>query len=136
MEIKPAVSIDLCLYPDKWTDSQMEITKDQLVEAIIRLLWYIYLKSHILLYQVTDIEYAVWSAFACLYTLKSKHLGGIFRSQVWFWKIIAVSMDSSVGRVVASRKSILFPLCEGLNPINVFISFLSFLLYNIFTCIL
>ena len=32
----------------------------------------------------------------------------------------------SVGRVAASRKSILFPLCKGSNHISAFISFLSF----------
>ena len=41
-------------------------------------------------------------------------------------------MDSSIGRVVVSRKSILFPLCTGSNPINAFISVSSFLLYNMY----
>ena len=44
-----------------------------------------------------------------LVKIEIKTLGGIFKGQVWLFD----SMDSSVDRVVDSRKSILFQSCAG-----------------------
>ena len=44
-------------------------------------------------------------------------------------KKIVVSMDSSVGRVAASREFISFPYFSGSNPINVSFLFLSFFFF-------
>ena len=58
----------------------------------------------------------------------------IQKSGVVLKALFVIRMNSSVGRVITSRKSIIFTLCIGSNPINASIS--SFLLYNIFICIL
>ena len=43
-----------------------------------------------------------------------------------FAKLFIMIMDSSVGGVATSSKSILFPLCAGLNPVTTFIFFRHF----------
>ena len=53
-----------------------------------------------------------------------------------FEKKNVVSMDSSVGRVAASVNASLFSIMLGSNPINAFFAFFSFLLYDIFICII
>ena len=43
---------------------------------------------------------------------------------------------NTIDRVAASRKSFIYPLCAGSNPIKAIISFSSFLLYYSFICTL
>ena len=65
--------------------------------------------------------------YICLFVnIEIKTFGWHIQKSSVDLQLFVVCMDSSVGRIAASRKSIPFPLCAGSNPMNALIFFWSF----------
>ena len=76
--------------------------------------------------------------YICLFVnIENKTVGWhIQQSGVVLKNCLISSCIAQAVESLAAEHTFIFPLCAGSNAINAFISFSSFLLYHIFTCIL